>query len=225
MIGRYVLKLARCMQCTRGFAAHKRESLYSNPRIKKPAVPQSISEMKRVREYVREFKDTPGKSLNECASRNLRAIVREASKDTEFATFLESFKKNHSKSFKRVVDMRTDEQAAELLEKTFKEREDDMEMAEEFRRRRKIANLYNMPPDQDEDKELPPQYQEWLDRIEVRSKREIDFFREESQALDYSVKTKPIREAKELDQMFFTWQKFGLMILHADSITNITRLK
>eukprot|EP00826_Nyctotherus_ovalis_P036098 TRINITY_DN3177_c0_g1_i1.p2 TRINITY_DN3177_c0_g1~~TRINITY_DN3177_c0_g1_i1.p2 ORF type:complete len:101 (+),score=32.08 TRINITY_DN3177_c0_g1_i1:107-409(+) len=100
-----------------------------------------------------------------------------------------------------------------------------MEMAEEFRRRRKIANLYNMPPDQDEDKELPPQYQEWLDRIEVRSKREIDFFREESQALDYSVKTKPIREAKELDQMFFTWQKFGLMILHADSITNITRLK
>lgn len=151
--------------------------------------------------------------------------MREASKDAEFATFLESFKKNHAKSFKRVVDMRTDEQAAELLEKTFKEREDDLEMAEEFRRRRKVADLHNVAPDEEELKVLPPQYQEWVDRMEQRRKREIDFFREETQSFDSSVNLIPRKEGKELEQKFFMWEKFHLMLLHADSITNVTKLK
>ncbi len=44
-----------------------RERLYANPRLQRAGKARTLSEMRQLQDFVREYKETPGKSLNELA--------------------------------------------------------------------------------------------------------------------------------------------------------------
>jgi len=117
--------------------------------------------------------------------------------------------------------MRTEEQATEALERSLKEREDDLEMAEEFRRRRIAKRLHQPLPLE----ELIPKQKQIMEHKREKEEREIDFLRKERLARR-QIRKRKTRPRRRLKQRWWNRLKtdFTLVFLEADSVTNVTRL-
>lgn len=137
---------------------------------------------------------------------------------------METFKKTEGNNFKKVIDLRTDQQAQEALEKTRKEHEEEIKLAEEFRRRRIVSQLNpDLKGDDDEQSYIEDRNRK---KALNRYKDEplIDFFKDQQPKIFRNRNDKSDIRRKRLDQTA-NWMKFTLMFLDADFITNITKLK
>jgi hypothetical protein len=82
------------------------------PERKKTIVrPRTIQEIKKLQGFVQQYKNEPGKSLNE-------SIKSMAKRDESFNEFLKNFKAKNEQGWANIIDLTQEQQEARLLEKT-----------------------------------------------------------------------------------------------------------
>ena len=171
------------------------------------ARPKTIGEIKKLQNFVRAEKTEPGKSLN-------ASVKGLAQRNPEFNDFLRNFKAKNEQNWASIVDMTQDSQEMELLAKSPEYRKNEMIMLEEFRRRKKHKDWFDINKKnhqllaKDFKQKLP-----WSDGDFAA--RELDSVYEE---------TGPERYFEPRSTEVFDPQDFTMMFLDADSTTNVTSL-
>jgi len=104
------------------------------------ARPKTIQEIKKLKNFVEHQKQDPGKSLNA----SIKGLAR---RDPSFNEFLRNFKAKNEHNWASIVDMTQESQEDQLLAKSPEYRKNEMIMLEEFRRRKKHKDYYNIMGD------------------------------------------------------------------------------
>ena len=99
--------------------------------------PKTIQEIKKLQNFVKHYREEPGKSLN-------ASIKGMAKRDESFNEFLRAFKAKNEQKWANIIDMTQAEQEELLLAKSPEYRRNEMVMLEEFRRRKNMKNYYDL---------------------------------------------------------------------------------
>jgi ribosomal protein S5 len=156
---------------------------------------------------VKQYKSTPGKSLNE-------SIKSMAKRDESFNEFLKNFKTKNEQGWANIIDLTQEEQERRLLEKTPDQRKNEMVMMEEFRRRKNLQRYFDQMK-----KQKAAESTAMGDRDPV-----IDM---EDEAINRESQFKhsgPERYFTPGKDDIFNPAEFTLIFIDSDSVTNVTAL-
>lgn len=101
------------------------------------ARPKTISEIKKLQNFVQTQKSEPGQSLN-------ASIKSMAKRDPAFNEFLRNFKAKNEQNWADIVDLTQESQEEKLLTKSPEYRKNEMIMLEEFKRRKQVKDYYDI---------------------------------------------------------------------------------
>ena len=178
------------------------------PEKKKSIVkPRTISEIKKLQTFVQQYKNEPGKSLNE-------SIKSMAKRDESFNEFLKNFKAKNEQGWANIIDLTQDEQERRLLEKTPEERKSEMIMLEEFRRRKNLERYFEQV-----------KKQKSVEAIEQGKRNSIVDMDDEAITKESQYKSSgPERFFTPSHDEIFNPSEFTLIFIDSDSVTNVTAL-
>ena len=134
-----------------------------------------------------------------------------AQRDESFNEFLRNFKAKNEQKWANIVDATQDEQESALLAKSPEYRRNEMIMLEEFRRRKQMKDYFDLKKKYD--KKVNPEIIDTIDPAKITDDRE-----------DQYVGAGPERYFENGPNEVFDGNKFTLIFLDSDSVTNVTSL-
>ena len=139
-----------------------------------------------------------------------------ARRDESFNDFFRTFKAKNETNWANIVDMTQADQEELLLAKSPEYRRNEMVMLEEFRRRKKMKDYYDLMQKKER------HYDNWHSQF---SKQYTDMDEEAKKMYfeQYSG-TGPERYFEPKEDEVFNTRDFTLLFIDSDSVTNVTRL-